>query len=392
MESYLITFKPDSENPERGWPIKELQRLVKLYKNGKLPEEDWRFQTRNNVVIGSRVFLLQQGKKGPAIIGYGKIIGLPYEASGTWFTRVRFENIVDSTSQALATKDELENIENSQNSWRAQASGIKLPTAIADELEQLVIGRNPKNINAPANPDWTRDELIVALDFYLGHNTHTPSKKSPEIEKLSKTIRQLSAKLFPAELHSNTFRNVNGVYMKLMNFRRFDPQYQSEGKTGLRGGAYLEEEVWNEFSIDPTHCRRVADAIKKSISSPNDDSTSSEIAVEYGIEEAPEGRLLTRIHITRERNRKLIASKLRQVMNKQGKLECEVCKFNFEKHYGSRGSGFLECHHIKPVASLEDGDKTHLDDLALLCSNCHRVIHRTKPWLSIEELRKLFKP
>jgi putative restriction endonuclease len=36
---------------------------------------------------------------------------------------------------------------------------------------------------------------------------------------------------------------------------------------------------------------------------------------------------------------------------------------------------------------LKDGDTTRLEDLALLCANCHRMIHRASPWLSVEELR-----
>ena len=30
-----------------------------------------------------------------------------------------------------------------------------------------------------------------------------------------------------------------------------------------------------------------------------------------------------------------------------------------------------------------------IDDLSWVCSNCHRMIHRQKPWLSIEELNAI---
>jgi 5-methylcytosine-specific restriction protein A len=75
------------------------------------------------------------------------------------------------------------------------------------------------------------------------------------------------------------------------------------------------------------------------------------------------------------------------VLRKNGKLLCEVCQFDFEAKYGIRGQGFIECHHTKPVTSLAEGAKTHIDDLALVCPNCHRMIHRAKPWLLLEELR-----
>ena len=36
-------------------------------------------------------------------------------------------------------------------------------------------------------------------------------------------------------------------------------------------------------------------------------------------------------------------------------------------------------------------EKTKLEDLVLLCSNCHRMVHRSKPWLSIEGLKRIIK-
>jgi hypothetical protein len=52
----------------------------------------------------------------------------------------------------------------------------------------------------------------------------------------------------PAESRSD-FRNPNGVYMKLMNFRRFDPVYRAQGKSGLVRGNKLEEIVWRDFRL-----------------------------------------------------------------------------------------------------------------------------------------------
>jgi 5-methylcytosine-specific restriction enzyme A len=240
-----------------------------------------------------------------------------------------------------------------------------------------------------SNPDWTRDELILALNVYLKHRPNPPGKTSQEIAEFSRTLQQLGLKLFPPEIRTKTFRNVNGVYMKLMNLRRFDVQYTEGGKTGLKAGAQAEEEVWAEFAGDPVRCRQIAEAIIASIDDPEVGTTWVEPDIEDGIQEAVEGRLLTRKHFARERNRKLVQSKRQRVMKKHGKLACEACGFDFAVHYGDRGNGFIECHHTKPVAMLTEGHKTHIDDLALLCANCHRVIHRGKPWLSVEKLKSL---
>lgn len=56
-----------------------------------------------------------------------------------------------------------------------------------------------------------------------------------------------------------------------------------------------------------------------------------------------------------------------------------------------RGEGFIECHHTIPVSELGPGQKTKLRDLVLLCSNCHRMVHSARPWLSVEELQECLK-
>jgi 5-methylcytosine-specific restriction enzyme A len=228
--------------------------------------------------------------------------------------------------------------------------------------------------------------------LYLKHRPNLPSKDSQEIIELSQTLNRLGEKLFPPESRAATFRNENGVYMKLMNFSRLDPQYTTGSRKGLARGAKAEEEVWTEFAGNPGHCQEVAEAIVASLEDPEVGAAWLEADIDDGLQEAAEGRLLTRRHLTRERNRKLVKAKRKQTMKKHGKLTCEVCKFNFAVRYGDRGNGFIECHHTKPVATLAAGHKTHIDDLALVCANCHRMIHRRKPWLSISELKAQIKP
>jgi hypothetical protein len=53
--------------------------------------------------------------------------------------------------------------------------------------------------------------------------------------------------------------------------------------------------------------------------------------------------------------------------------------------------GFIECHHLVPLHELRGLRKTRLEDLALVCSNCHRMLHRQRPCLTVNELRRLRK-
>lgn len=110
---------------------------------------------------------------------------------------------------------------------------------------------------------------------------------------------------------------------------------------------------------------------------------------EEGIPEVPEGKEKWVRHKTRERNPEIIKKKKQLFLKEHGKLFCEVCDFDFQKTYGSRGNGFIECHHNIPLHEEESIRITRPSDLSLLCSNCHRMIHRKKKWLTVEELRKL---
>jgi len=104
-----------------------------------------------------------------------------------------------------------------------------------------------------------------------------------------------------------------------------------------------------------------------------------------------EGRLVARLHFIRERDRSLIITKKRQALTAGARLVCEVCNFDFEDFYGSIGADFCEVHHLKPLHSLKGETVTTLDDLAIVCSNCHRMIHRETPFLTPGDLQKRIK-
>ncbi|MCS0187470.1 HNH endonuclease [Vibrio alginolyticus] len=103
--------------------------------------------------------------------------------------------------------------------------------------------------------------------------------------------------------------------------------------------------------------------------------------------EAVEGKPIYKRHIVRERNKEIVRLKKLESKKKNGELSCEACGFNFEKFYGERGVDYIECHHTNPLSNTTGDQKTSLNDLSLLCSNCHRIIHRSKPWITIEELK-----
>ena len=231
------------------------------------------------------------------------------------------------------------------------------------------------------NPIWTRDELIVTLDFYLTYAPAIPGKSSPELSALSTFLNDFQQKM--GGIRPEKFRNNNGVYMKLMNLRRLDPNY--EGK-GLERGSKEDGVVWNIYSSRRHHLRQVANAIRSFV--------SSEVVIRFESEadhyEGEEGKLLARVHRYRERDTRLVRRKKEYALKQHGTIACEVCGFDFGAVYGDRGRGFIECHHKRPLSELSpQGEGTTTADLSLVCPNCHRMIHRSKPWLSIVELKQV---
>lgn len=110
----------------------------------------------------------------------------------------------------------------------------------------------------------------------------------------------------------------------------------------------------------------------------------------YEEKEYVEGKEHYRLHRYRERDAGLTREAKKRFMLTYGELFCEACGLNFEKLYGERGQGFIEAHHTKPISEMVEGEVTRIEDIAMLCSNCHRMIHRS-PLITVEELRILVK-
>lgn len=249
-----------------------------------------------------------------------------------------------------------------------------------------VSDQNGWESRAKRNPIWSRDELILALDLYLRHRGAPPAKDSSEVIELSDFLNQMGRVLGMVE--SETYRNANGVYMKMMNYMHRDPEYIKDGRVGLTRGNKDEEFVWDEFASDPARLANVVAAIRATVTAHAGDH-DLEGADEPGFQEAEEGRVLTRLHRVRERNRKLITSRKKLALKKSGRLVCEACGFDFTTKYGPSAEGVIDVHHTKPVHTLSPGDTTKLEDLALLCANCHRVVHSKKKWLTVDEVKGL---
>lgn len=102
-----------------------------------------------------------------------------------------------------------------------------------------------------------------------------------------------------------------------------------------------------------------------------------------------EGKRALKKHLTSERSQKLKIAAKKRMLHKIGKLKCEACGFVFEDKYGDLGKNYIEVHHLKPISEIKEGKKTKLSDVSLVCSNCHRMLHRKRPWIALKDLKNI---
>lgn len=233
------------------------------------------------------------------------------------------------------------------------------------------------------NPKWERDEVILALDLYFRLDKGNMSSNNPEIVELSDLLNKLPIHNYRPDIAK--FRNPNGVSYKLANFKSIDPDYKGKGSTSF---SKLDKETFFEFQGQRKKLSEIASSIKAVLNNPGlqleEELFSNDLDEEFS---AREGKILYRTHRIRERDKKLVQLKKNKYFKEYGRLDCEVCGFDFNLRYGEFGKGFIEVHHKSPLYKLKDETETKLSDLALLCSNCHRMIHRHISELTLDELR-----
>lgn len=207
---------------------------------------------------------------------------------------------------------------------------------------------------------------IITSDYYYDENKHVLYSKNGNIE-FSHHLRNVEW-ILPHEIRKkdvqdylNTFNNGNGWYGK-----------------GVIGG--LNNAEWIERFLEDRQINYRGKILE--IISQNDiDSLNSE-------ETYPEGEMTKRYVNHYERNTKARA----EAINIHG-VKCKICNFDFYESYGERGKDYIEVHHLKPVSSLiESTNVNPQNDMTVVCSNCHRMIHRDQNnVLSIEEMKKIVK-
>jgi len=104
-------------------------------------------------------------------------------------------------------------------------------------------------------------------------------------------------------------------------------------------------------------------------------------------EEYEEGSERLRLHRYRERNSKAAKDKKNEALL-DGHLHCEACSVDYLDLFSKlEALRVIECHHTKPLGSLQFAGVTKKSELSLLCANCHKIAHSKTPPLTVKQVR-----
>lgn len=238
--------------------------------------------------------------------------------------------------------------------------------------------------------DWSWPELVLACDVLHAHGwTSTIRKTSPVVRELSIFLRSLNRDMALSE----RYRSAGSVQAKLENLRTLRPDYPGKPTRHSK----LDEVVVAAYLADPAAMHAAAEQIRGDL--------SLAVMSADGVEKYPgedelgdldgkqtvtalEGAVRRRWATQRERGPRLRERKIADALLLRGEIACEVCDFDFSRAYPGHGDGYIEVHHRVPLHVSGEVDSA-LDDLVLLCANCHRMIHRRREWLTPEGLREI---
>ena len=218
--------------------------------------------------------------------------------------------------------------------------------SLSGTISKIVRGRI--GVNVPVRVD----DIVEALSS-LGGTAHN--------SQIEAVVRRIAPSPLPGDVGAVIRARIQERTLEAKSYKGGVVLFESVHGVGARKG------IW----------RLIGDPLSIS----NEDSFQDSVET---VAEAEEWRAKLRIHLRRERSRKLVIEFKRSLPH----FRCEICKFDFENFYGELGQGFIEAHHRIPVSELVDGQTTKITDLIALCANCHRMIHRN-PALTVADLRSL---
>ena len=205
-------------------------------------------------------------------------------------------------------------------------------------------------------------------------------------------IRELRALLKPTGRDIETIANRSDDYFsqKVRNLKSHDALQRhgyAEYEAAIRG--------WRITDKGRAEARRQADSINALAAFPLDMTGDRLADMEAGaefvvIDESviTEGQLNRRTVNYRKRSNRLRDAAVEHY-TVGGRIPCASCSFDFDRAYVGIGAGYIQIHHLEPIAfggARELPMSEAIDKVRPLCANCHVMVHRRDPWLTMERL------
>ncbi|MEV6360354.1 HNH endonuclease [Nocardia asteroides] len=240
--------------------------------------------------------------------------------------------------------------------------------------------------------EWRTEELILAADFLYQHDWREIA--SWELWGMVKPLSDLLRSQWVYAPSIPEYRDQQRVceklsYLRSAYFSPPEPIPRGRERTvqvavafadDAEGMHALAKKLWGGKEID----LRLNDEIEDA----GVEDADSEILSAALFIAAVEGGIRQRWSRIYEHDPKLRRRKIEQSRASRGNISCEVCGFDFETAYPNIGEDFIHVHHAVPL-HVTGRVETTLDDLVLLCANCHQMIHRPSQWLEVAELRAI---
>tara|TARA_B110000881_G_C18466747_1_gene459160 strand:+ start:192 stop:962 length:771 start_codon:yes stop_codon:yes gene_type:complete len=238
------------------------------------------------------------------------------------------------------------------------------------------------------------DELIIVAYFLSKFSTkdktnNTKSKSFPPEEFDNQNWGELYASLYSLLGDGRTPKTFRSSINQTRD--EFDMIPGHDSRTGHKKEKLTKKLQPFHDSLKDKSRAELWDVVETILS--NDDN---QLAEEFGLisssTEFIEGKLKIKEHKERERNSTLVReAKKRWQMDTDNNIKCEVCGFSFLEQYGPLGLNMIEAHHRTPLNEIKGVIENKIEDLAPVCSNCHWILHRYSPMISISEFRKKYE-
>lgn len=362
MPTYLITWNP------KVWEWPEYADIAREIALEGPKEFRWSLGGGKQIKAGDRLFLLRQGVEPRGIVGSGSAAGdwftdahfLPERAAAgerTTYAIVRFDRVVDGAADptSILPVSTLNALIPGLHTG-VQQSGTRIADDIAFAVEQLWQPR--QRFNSYRRDEFpagiTREDVLGAIDWFRNNGYPPTFKDSTDYDVLHDGVRYP-----PKVLASLAARRLRGRLMFSGEFR---------GGLGTPCFRLLKDAG---FQIVPK-AERGADL------SPSPDGVDDPAGY-------PEGTLRPAWMNVHERNPAARAACVAHFG-----CYCQVCGFDFERVYGGVGAGFIHVHHLVPLSQIDEEYEVDPEaDLRPVCPNCHAMVHRRVPPLSIDELKAI---